>query len=186
MIVVFTIMVCISNIVDTITSGLPSTVVTLLTLPLSLFGLIVHMLWIYRAYGNLSALDSVNRKSSPGWAVAYFFIPFLALYKPYQIVMEMFERSDPDPSIRVTPLPAQVVKLWWVMYLASIGTGWFESASTSGKSGPSTYGPAAIDVVVNVIWAWFAYQVIIQLTARMHARHEALMANGRDQTQYYA
>ena len=42
--------------------------------------------WIYRAHKNLRALGATDLKYSPGWAIGGFFIPFLNIVRPYQVV----------------------------------------------------------------------------------------------------
>ncbi len=56
---------------------------------------VLYCLWLYRVYQNLPALGARNLRFSPGWAVGYFFIPILNLFRPYQAVKETWKASDP-------------------------------------------------------------------------------------------
>jgi hypothetical protein len=49
--------------------------------------------WIYRAHKNLRALGATDLKYSPGWAIGGFFIPFLNIVRPYQVVSEIWRAS---------------------------------------------------------------------------------------------
>src|SRR6266571_8305121 len=51
---------------------------------------VVFLMWLSRSYRNLSALSSSPRAYSPGWAVGSFFVPFLNLVRPLQIVRELW------------------------------------------------------------------------------------------------
>jgi hypothetical protein len=68
---------------------------------------ITFICWFYRAYWNLKARGIIVDHPTLG-AISYWFIPFLNLFRPYQIMKELAE-SSAFPSISATPLPA----FWW-------------------------------------------------------------------------
>jgi hypothetical protein len=91
---------------------------------------ILFLVWIYRAHRNLPALGASGLKYSPGWAVGGWFIPFLGLWRPYQVTAEIWKASDPDRNdpegnawqrAPVSPL----LGFWWAFFLASGVIGWF-------------------------------------------------------------
>jgi hypothetical protein len=78
---------------------------------------VAFCLWIYRAHKNLSLLHVRGLQYTDGWAVGAFFVPFLNLVRPYQIVQEMWRASHP---MRIdTPTTWQDIKgsalvgTWW-------------------------------------------------------------------------
>lgn len=85
---------------------------------------VLFLMWIHRAYKNLPALGAQKLEYSPGWAVGYFFIPFLNLYFPYRITREIWKKSDPeiqDPDHYLAEpksTPA-LLPLWWVAWIVS-------------------------------------------------------------------
>jgi hypothetical protein len=88
-----------------------------------IIGIIIFLMWIYRANKNLHAFDNPVLKFSPGWTVGWFFIPFASLWKPYQAVSEISKASDPNinpalSNVDDLPTPAIVV-LWWAFFLFS-------------------------------------------------------------------
>jgi len=96
----------------------------ILEIPLRLATAIVFLIWLYRAYSNLSPLKVRNLEFSPGWAVGWWFIPFANLVKPFQVVREVYNESTPDfdPDSGFTTLPAGTpfeIGLWWAMFLLS-------------------------------------------------------------------
>ncbi|MGH9948077.1 MAG: DUF4328 domain-containing protein, partial [Pyrinomonadaceae bacterium] len=81
------------------------------------------MIWIYKAYRNLTPLRAYHQEFSPGWAVGWWFIPFLNLVRPYQVVREIYNESDPDYEedmgfLSVTGQGAPpFVSIWWLTFL---------------------------------------------------------------------
>jgi hypothetical protein len=79
-------------------------------------------LWIYQVYDNLASLRAAGRRYSPGWAVAYFFIPFVNFVLPYQVVQEIWRASDPavpaESRYAWQGHPGSVlVGFWWAFWL---------------------------------------------------------------------
>ncbi len=80
---------------------------------------------VHRANRNMLTLKSEGQKHTPEWAVLHHFIPFLNLYRPGRVQMEMYKASDPDVSLeepeawkkegKVRP----IVGLWWVLWIAA-------------------------------------------------------------------
>jgi len=85
---------------------------------------ILFLMWIHRANRNLPSLGNTNLKYSPGWAVGWFFVPIFLLWKPYQVIMEIWKASDPTTDINDSTAwqksPASsLVSSWWFLLLAS-------------------------------------------------------------------
>ena len=86
-----------------------SAIVSLITL------VITFLMWIHRAYSNLPFLGNVNPKTTPGWAVGWWFIPIAFLFKPYDVMKEIdiwSVESDDD-------LSANTLRLWWAFWIGS-------------------------------------------------------------------
>ena len=66
--------------------------------------------WIYRAHGNLTALGATNLRFSPAWAVGWYFVPIMNLFRPYQVMKELWEESDPRAELTL-------VKWWWGLWI---------------------------------------------------------------------
>ena len=81
-------------------------------------------MWIHRAHRNLPSLGNTSLKYSPGWAVGWFFVPILSLWKPYQVTTEIWKASDPTTDINDSTAwqksPASsIVSSWWFLFLVS-------------------------------------------------------------------
>jgi hypothetical protein len=83
---------------------------------------VIFLMWIHRAYRNLPALGACNLKYSPGWAVGGFFVPFLNLVRPFQVVREIWKDSDPnltDDSSWQSTSTSPLIGWWWAFFLIS-------------------------------------------------------------------
>lgn len=82
---------------------------------------IVWLVWLQRAYTNLGAVGVKKARFTPGWAVGYWFVPFVNLVRPYQIVVDLWQRSDglnAADSVEDLPRPP-IISWWWGVYLLS-------------------------------------------------------------------
>lgn len=87
---------------------------------------IVWFMWIYRTYRNLPALGAAGLRYSPGWAVGYYFIPILNLFRPYQVMQETWKASDvrydAETNWQSLSVPA-LLGWWWAVHLVSTVVG---------------------------------------------------------------
>jgi hypothetical protein len=51
---------------------------------------------LHRVYKNLESFNISSLEATPGWAVGYWFIPILNLFKPLSIVNEVYNGSNPE------------------------------------------------------------------------------------------
>jgi len=92
---------------------------------------VFFLVWIHRAYRSLPSLGVRRRQYSTGWAVGGFFVPFLNLVRPYEIVKEIWKGSNPDSAVPDDPsanLPFTVgqytsksplIGVWWGFWILS-------------------------------------------------------------------
>lgn len=112
---------------------------------------VFQYLWIYRVRRNLVALGVPGLRFTPGWSIAWFFVPVMNLFRPWQIMKETVRASQPlqtslpserpssqtslpnvggiegggapDPFTWKTAPYSPLVHLWWWLPLG-IGLGW--------------------------------------------------------------
>lgn len=75
------------------TINMNTSVVALLWLTTYLISSITFIMWFRRAYYNLHQLVPYLRFSE-GWAAGSWFVPFLNLVRPFQILRELFDESN--------------------------------------------------------------------------------------------
>jgi len=88
-----------------------SSVLDLIALGLTAILLIT---WLYRISKDLHEKRPGHVQYSPGWAIGGWFIPFLSLVRPYQVVRDLWRSSDANGW---RGDPASLVGLWWATFL---------------------------------------------------------------------
>jgi uncharacterized protein DUF4328 len=88
-----------------------------LTLIFKLATLVVFWRWIYVAHRNLPALGVRYLEVTPGWAVGWFFIPFLNLWYPFK-GMRFLWRASHSPQAPDQQDGGWEAPTWWILYLA--------------------------------------------------------------------
>ena len=97
-----------------------------LTVVAYVIAFIFFLRWVHRAVSNLDALGTPNIRSSPSQAVWGFFIPFINLVRPYEVLKQIWVDSQPvvaNENGSAIPRSARVVTAWWVLiWIANIAT----------------------------------------------------------------
>src|SRR4029450_13039173 len=65
--------------------------------------------WFRRAYLNLPALGARRLRFRPWWAVGAWLLPVFSLFRPQQVLNDVWRDSDPRPPPRPAPPPARPV-----------------------------------------------------------------------------
>jgi hypothetical protein len=76
--------------------------------------LFLFVKWFKTAYYNLHQIDSSSLKFTPKWAIGCWFMPVYNLYHPYQIMKEVWEKTqlfNYGSEVEETPL----LKIWWAL-----------------------------------------------------------------------
>lgn len=80
---------------------------------------IAWLLWVHRTYGNLAHVGSKRSRFTRRWAVSYWFIPLINLVRAYQVMKDLWLRSDSlndrDAYDRL-PAPAYLTG-WWGLWV---------------------------------------------------------------------
>ncbi len=146
-----------------ITLVLIAFLIALLELIIYVATVVVFLIWLYRAYGNLRAFNPSRRLDhSPGWAVGSFFIPIVNLFIPYRAVREVWQKSEPPDALLYEPDPPAWFPIWWVFWLLSSFAGNI-SLRVSFNENVSEETAKMISIVasaLSIIAAVFAYVVV--------------------------
>jgi hypothetical protein len=120
--------------------------------------------WLRRAYGNLEALAEAPLRFDPRWAIWGWFVPFLNLVRPQQVVREVWDVCEaawqrmPDRVVGLAR-PPDHVNLWWGLFLATSalanGVGRLsmhaEDARENLYAAFATMGSDAFDVIAALV-----------------------------------
>ena len=98
-----------------------ASVITFSALGIAAIAFILLLFWTFRAHRNLAALGSdVVRFSS--WAVLWWLVPVAQLFRPFQLVSEIWRSSDPagvrEGPHRPPPSYA-LLRWWWALFVVS-------------------------------------------------------------------
>jgi uncharacterized protein DUF4328 len=141
---------------------------------------IAFLVWFYRAYANLPALGMEPLDPGAGWAIGGWFVPFLNLVRPKEIMNDIWRGSDPDrPSRRDgfwrTGPVSGLVHVWWALFLLSllmdrlvlgvmrVGPDTVESARTLSTV---TMASDGVDVALGLV----AFELVRRATRRQQVR----------------
>ena len=105
---------------------------------------VLFLMWFHRAHLNLSVLGEQDLRFNPNWAVASFLVPILFFFMPFQVMGEVFFRSQED-GVNVSPQnpPNPVwISIWWFLYLVS----WLVPAALN-QGITSNYGMEYYDLI---------------------------------------
>jgi Domain of unknown function (DUF4328) len=122
---------------------------------------VAFLMWIHRAYRNLPSIGYQHARYSPRWAVGGWFVPFLNLVRPYQIVREIWQASLPGVAW-------QLIQLWWGLWLAGNVVG-----NLAGRSNFGHGIDQAVDLVANLLFvagAILGILIVRRVTAAQDAR----------------
>lgn len=139
--------------------------------------IVAFLAWYGRAYRNLRRLGVHELRWGQGWAIAYWFIPIANLFRPKQVVNDIWRASDPD-------LPAgnwwdrrvpALIHLWWGAWLIStfLERIFFRQSAQAGDS-PADFVSLSQTYVawdlIDIIPALLAVLVVRSITARQEER----------------
>jgi hypothetical protein len=82
---------------------------------------VIFLYCIYRLYRNIEALGTTKLKISLRWSIISWFIPIYNLWKPYQVMKDIWSASDPDLPTRSGHIwngkeYTLLLLLWWISY----------------------------------------------------------------------
>jgi protein-S-isoprenylcysteine O-methyltransferase Ste14 len=152
----------------------------LITLCAYLFSAAFFIVWTFRAYKNTAALGAQRPRFRPGWAIGGWFVPVVALYRPKEIVNDIWRASDPDdPPIaenwRGRAVP-RLLDVWWAVYLIG-GLADRISArlpSDTVEHDRTATGWGLVASIFTVTGAFLAFAVVTLLTRRQRERAAVL------------
>ena len=100
------------------------TLIALLQTTIVIITVALFCIWIHRAHRNLKSLNANNLEYSPKWAVVWLFVPIMNLFRPYQVMKEIWKASDPgvdaaDDTAWQNAPGSPILGWWWGFWLAA-------------------------------------------------------------------
>ena len=84
---------------------------------LALVAGLLRLIWTYRANHNARCLGALGMVFTPGWSVAWRFIPIANLWKPYQVMKEIWFASASPSSWSSNGSAPGLLRWWWFLFL---------------------------------------------------------------------
>ncbi|HWQ36469.1 MAG TPA: DUF4328 domain-containing protein [Blastocatellia bacterium] len=178
------------QLVAVLTSGL----LAVLQVVIYIATIIAFLMWIHRAYRNLEPLGVKHPQYSPGWAVGAWFVPFLNLVRPFQIIREIWTESDPEVTVATAVTGERYIESlnlmhqdwktpdflgwWWGLWIASNVASNISRRLSSMEGGKSELvGALSVEIIASAltaIAAFLAIKVVRGITARQNERYNRL------------
>jgi hypothetical protein len=103
---------------------------------------------------------------SSGWAVGYWFIPLMNLYRPFQAVKALFAACTQEAGPTAKPAAGeQLLSAWWAMFLIGNAAGWALASSTTdfnSRAGLTSYAEYSIGCNLLVIASTLLFAVVVK------------------------
>ena len=179
--------------VSEMSSGNFQVILLLLEQTVSYFGFslftataVMFLVWLHRAYSNLPSLGVPHPDFSSGWVIVSWFVPILNLFRPYQIVKYIWNKSDPE-TVGVgdgyyDTGGNSTLKAWWGFWLAG------DILSFQIYSDTENLGVQMAVILVGVlgsgltvIAACLAIAVVRDINSRQEERRKRLMDAAQQQ-----
>jgi hypothetical protein len=94
-----------------------------ITLIFTVAFVVSFLAWFYRAYANLQTRIDYPLERTPGWAIGAWFVPIVNLFRPYQMMSEMYEETETllekNGQTEKISFSKRSLDWWWVLLLAS-------------------------------------------------------------------
>ena len=131
------------------------TAIALIYMAAYIVSAVMFIRWFRRAYFNLH-LVAKRLTYTEGWAAGSWFVPFINLFRPYQIMKELYEETEIVLAKRnLTPrvvLPGTMVGVWWTLWIINNVAGQiiFRSSREANTLGEMIFG-TQMGIFVNFI-----------------------------------
>jgi serine/threonine protein kinase len=155
------------------------------------------LVWFRRAYRNLPALGARRLRFRLWWAVGAWLLPVFSLFRPKQVLNDIWRASDPDlapdqaAAWRGRPV-AEVLGWWWLAFVASVLVRSITTAAVHAAADfmllgllpeqldrfQASAGMQVVADLLTVVCGLLALRVVRRTTARQGERAARLAAMG--------
>lgn len=103
-------------------------IVGLISIVAYIVSCVTFIQWFRRAYYNLHLIKPGHLSHSEGWAAGSWFVPFINLYRPYQIMKELYLETEIILSQKIKDfknITTYVLGIWWTLWIINNFVGQF-------------------------------------------------------------
>lgn len=135
--------------------------------------MLMFCIWVNRSCRNAWLLDPPKMKTTPAWAVGYYFIPVLSLWKPYTSMSEIRDASFGRHDKLTTLLP-----LWWICWIACLALAlshftlshFIHDTAVDEEALLMIHKLDTIAGAVSIVFNSLAIMLIVTITGTQHGR----------------
>jgi hypothetical protein len=142
---------------------------------LAIVSIIFFIMWFRRAYYNVHEIPDSSPSFTEGWAAGSWFIPFMNLVRPYQIMKEIWLETQRVIAHRLPGFqPATLVGIWWVLYIVDLIFTRIVFQYTRRADGVDSLITATQLQLVGIAISLPAVVITIVMIKKMHAMEKEL------------
>lgn len=134
---------------------------------------IIFSMWLHRANKNSHGFGARGMQFTPGWAVGYYFIPILNIWKPYQSMKEMWQISQDPEDWEMQP--SGLVGLWWAFWLITSVMGQIYFRASMNAVTVEEFKHAAMISLVTTIPSVILTILAMLLVRKLYLQQKALV-----------
>jgi Domain of unknown function (DUF4328) len=138
---------------------------------------ITFLKWIYRAYKNIQGFGAEGLRFSPAWAVGYYFIPILSLFRPLQVMNEIWRASD-DPHHWSQKRGSWLIAAWWTLFLLYTGVTQVSLEIAFDASSNNQWTLGAVMAILGDLFSIPLSIAALRLVSEIYRRQKALVDGG--------
>ena len=94
-------------------------IVEIIHVGIILIASVMVLVWKYKANENCHGFGAHEMRFTPGWAVGWNFVPFMNLFRPYQVMQEIWKVSS-DPVKWQSQTGGTIIQWWWATCVISM------------------------------------------------------------------
>jgi hypothetical protein len=141
---------------------------------------LAFLVWLHRARVNVRALGVRRLAYGREWTVLGFLIPFLNVFRPYQVVREIWRASDPstgDPLAWKRVRAPGRLAVWWGLFVAYFALEGLSAGILGISTTPANirlaYAAGFVADLCAALSASFAYFVVMGISEAQEAKRAA-------------
>jgi hypothetical protein len=140
-----------------------------------LFTIVVFCLWLRRSNAALRTGGVSGLRFTPGWAVGWWFVPFANLYKPYEVMVELWRATTPGRDDWAFAPRSPALGWWWGFWIVSSLAGNAAARLTWNAESPEASHTALVASAVTdslavpaaVLAAWLVWKIQERLEQKL-------------------
>jgi hypothetical protein len=143
-------------------------IIGLVELALFIFTTVFFSIWIVRANRNVRAFGAKDLRMTPGWAVGYFFIPIVNLWRPFQGMSDLW-RASQNPADWTRLQVGALVPVWWTLWILSGIMGRMVMQKTMAAQGLAEIEMATwfqiLNSILHIVICFVTLAMVLQIAA---------------------